>query len=204
MPNVNVAELKSSLKQCVEYCREHQDRDYCERHLSRLEEALEDLRESRRETDEFYSDWMKQHRSQRQAWKELAETLREVQDELDRVNAVGYPDERIRYWDEELLEEAVDEMVEYLEEEGDDVESAGDMAGRLERYLKAARDETEQQENARGAYTRRVKKRSDAMGLAINVLADFRDLLREQLGEEHPEYEGIRWPYGVAPDQAVL
>lgn len=204
MPNVNVADLRASLKSCVEFCREHEERDYCERHLPRLERALHELRESRRETDEYFAEWRVEQRQERKSWKELAKTLREAQEELDRVNAVGFPDQRIRYWDEELLEETVREMVSYLEQRTDEIEFAADYADRLTRTLDGAVDEDDEQSDALRAYQRRVKKRSDAMGGAAQVIADFRELLRDELGTDDPEYQSLRWPYALSPDEAAM
>lgn len=204
MPNVNIADLRASLKSCVEFCREHESREYCQRHLPILERALDELRESRRQTDEYFVEWREEQREQRQSWKRLAKLLRETQDELDRVNAVGYPDQRIMYWDQELLEETVREMIGFLEGQGDEIEFAGNYSDKLERTLEGARDEDDEQSDALRAYQGRVKKRSDAMGGAAQVVADFRELLRDELGVDDPEYQSLRWPYALSPDQASL
>ena len=204
MANVNMAELRSALESCVEFCREHDDRDYCQRHKALLEDALEELDESRRETDEYFADWRVEQRQQKKAWKDLAKELRETQKELGRVNAMGYPDERIMYWDEEILEETLEEMIAYLEDHADDYEFAEDQAGTLERKLEFAHDKGEDQKDALRVYQTKVKKRSDAMGGAAQVVRDFRQLLRDQLGEGHDDYESIRWPYGISPDEATF
>ena len=204
MANVNMAELRSALVSCVEFCREHDDRDYCQRHESRLERALQELDESRRETDEYFADWRVEQRQQKKAWKELAKDLREAQSELDRVNAMGYPDERVMYWDEEILEETIEEMIGYLEQHADDWEFAEDLAGTLERKLEFAHAKGEEQKDALRVYQTKVKKRSDAMGGAAQVVRDFRELLRDQLGEDDEDYESIRWPYGISPDEATF
>lgn len=204
MANVNLAELRSALKSCVEFCREHDDRDYCQRHKPLLEGALEDLEESRRETDAYFADWRSEQREQKKAWKDLAKELRRAQKELDRVNAFGYPDQRVMYWDEELLEEAIEEMIAYLQDEGGDYEFADDIASTLERKLELAHDEVGEQKDALRAYRRKVKKRSDAMGGAAQVIGDFRELLRDELGEDDPDYQSIRWPFGISPDEATF
>lgn len=197
MPNVNMGELRSSLKQCVRHCREHRDRDYSERHLPILVGALEELQESNRETDRHFANWRAEQREQRQAWKALSKELREVQEELDRVNAVGFPDQRVLYWDEEILEDTVRELIDYLEGHSDDIEFAADLAEKLERKLEKAAGENEDQQKALRVYQSKIKKRSEAMGDAIQALSDFRSLLRDELGADHEEYNAIRWPYGL-------
>jgi len=204
MANVNMAELRSALKSCVEFCREHDDREYCQRHKPLLEGALQDLVESRRETDNYFSQWREEQREQKKAWKQLAKDLRQAQKELDRVNAYGYPDQRVMYWDEEVLEEAIEEMVEYLRDHADEYDFAEDMASSLDRKVEIAHDEVDEQQDALRAYRRKVKKRSDAMGGAAQVIGDFRELLRDELGEDDPEYQSIRWPFGISPDEATF
>ncbi|MFB6373057.1 MAG: hypothetical protein ABEN55_08070 [Bradymonadaceae bacterium] len=204
MANVNMAELRSALKSCVEFCREHDDREYCERHKPRLEGALEELLESRRETDRYFADWRDEQRDQKKAWKDLAKELRRAQKELDRVNAFGYPDQRVMYWDKERLEESLEEMITYLREHTDDFEFAEDIASTLERKIDLAHDEIDDQKDALRVYRRKVKKRSDAMGGAAQVIGDFRELLRDELGEDDEEYQSIRWPFGISPDEATF
>lgn len=204
MPNVNMASLRASLEQCVEFCREHDDREYCARHLPMLEEALEELEGSRQETDDQYAEWRNRRQSQLQIWKSLAKLLDETQEELNRVNAVGYPDQTIRYWNRDLLEEVVEEMIEYLEARTDEIESAGRYADKLRRELASANEEVDKQKKALRNYQRRVKKRSDAMAGAAQAIMDFRELLEDEVGTDHPEYEGIRWPYALSPTEAGM
>jgi chromosome segregation ATPase len=200
MANVNTAELRASLKNCVEFCRANDDRDYCQRHLPRLEKALHKLQESRDETDACFTDWREEQRQQKQSWKELARELRQTQEELSRVDASGFPDERVMYWDEEILAEAINRMIDWLKEQGEAIDFAVDTADKLERKLESAQGENEEQEEALRVYRNKVKKRSDSMGRAIQVVVDFRELLRDQLGEEHEDYQSIRWPYALSPD----
>jgi len=204
MPNVNMADLRSSLRGCVEYCRNHEERDFCQRHLPLLEDALEELVESRKETDEYYAKWRGQRRSHRQAWKSVSSLFAETQQELDRVNAVGYPDQTVRYWDEELLEEVVEEMIEYLEARRDSIESASEYIDKLDRELGKAREELEAKKTALRGYQRRVKKRSDAMAGAAQAIMDFREILEDELGSKHPDYDEIRWPYALTQYEATM
>lgn len=204
MANVNFAELRASLRDCVEFCREHDDRSYCEDFLPKLEAAIERMEKSKRESDAEYADWRAERRERRQAWKELSKKLKRVQRRLDRVNAVGFPSDEIRYWDEERLEETVRGMMAYLDERTDVIDFAADERDRLERGLDGAKDETEEEYGAVDSYSRRVKLRSKAFGSAVQALTDFRNALRDELGEEHPDYTDIRWPFTVAPDAAAL
>jgi len=204
MPNVNMANLRASLEQCVEFCRDNDNRDYCARHLPMLEEALEELKESREETDDRYADWRDRRQDQLQAWKRVAKLLDETQRELNRVNAVGYPDQKVRYWDQELLEGVVEEMIEYLRARTDEIESAETYADKLRRELDEALEEIEKQEKALRLYQRLVEKRTDAMAGAAQAVKDFRALLEDEIGTDHPDYEGIRWPYALSPTEAGL
>lgn len=204
MANVNVADLRASLKECIEFCQEHDDREYCQRHLPRLERALENFQSSRRETDQTFANWRAEQRAEKKAWKALSQTLAETQDELERVDAFGYPDERVRYWDPERLEDAVQMMMSYLADHSDDIEVADKYHDKLERELSAAKDEGSEQGNALRQYTQKVKIRSDAMGAAKEAVDDFRNALRDELGENHPEYQSIRWPYALSPDDGFF
>lgn len=203
MPSVNAAELRASLKSCIEFCQDHSDREYCERQRPLLERALERYRESRDETDRYYAEWREEWRTQKQCWKEVSQTLADVQDQLEAVNAVGYPDRTVRYWDEEELRDIVEDMIAFLED-NDDIEFAENEAGKLERKLEAAEQAVEDQKDALRAYNRRVKKRSDSWGQAVEAVRDFRELVRDELGSDHPEYESIRWPYAVSPDDGII
>ena len=204
MASVNVAELRASLKSCIEFCREHPQRSYCERQLPLLERALEKFEDSRAESDKYYAEWRAEWRAEKQAWKQLSATFADVQRTLDRVNATGYPDKTVRYWDPEALAEVVEEMIGFLQERADKFDFADDEAGKLERYLEAARAATEQQEDAYRVYNRRVKKRSSGRGLAVEAVRDFRELLRDELGKDDADYQSIRWPYAISPDEGVL
>jgi hypothetical protein len=39
---------------------------------------------------------------------------------------------------------------------------------------------------------------------ATAAIGDFRDELRQVLGSEDEEYQSIRWPYAVAPDENIF
>ncbi|MFB6264684.1 MAG: hypothetical protein ABEL76_13830 [Bradymonadaceae bacterium] len=204
MANVNFAELRASLRDCVEFCREHEDRSYCERFLPKIEDALDSLQESKRESDASYAEWRAERRGRRKAWKELSKQLKEAQRKLDGINAVGFPTEEVRYWDEDRLQEIVEEMRGYLDARTDAIDFAEDLSDRLQRKLDAAIDETDDEYGAVDSYSRQAKLRSKAFGSAVQVLSDFREALREELGQDHPEYTEIRWPYTVAPDDTTL
>jgi chromosome segregation ATPase len=204
MANVNVAELRASLKACLEFCREHEDRDYCRRHLPRLKRALNKFQKSRKETDRSFTEWRAEKRREKKSWKALSKTLAATQDELERIDAFGYPDERTRYWDREILEDAVRSMMEYLDEHADAIDFAEKYRDKLERQLDTAKSELDDEGNALDNYTQKVKLRSDAMGTAKEAVAEFRNTLRDELGTDHPEYQSIRWPYELSPDEGFF
>lgn len=204
MPSVNVAELRASLKSCLEYCQEHPERGFCERQQPLLERAMEKFEESRAETDHFYAKWRAKWRDEKQAWKALSKTFAQTQRQLDAVNATGYPDQTVRYWDKNELRDVVETLIDYLEGRSEEIDFAADEAGKLERELEAAEDSVKDQEDALRVYNRRVKKRSDARGQAVEAVRDFREVMRDELGVDHEEYQSVRWPYAVSPDEGVI
>ena len=204
MANCNVAELRAALTSSIEYCRNHRDRDFCDRHLPRLERALEKFEESRDESDRLYVDWREDWNAEKQAWKALSEILRDVQNQLDAMNVTGYPDARVRYWDAEELDGVVEQMKSFLREDADDIEGSSDLADKIERRQESAHDAKKAQENSRDVYRGRVRKRSDARGQAVEAVRDFREVMRETLGVDNDDYQSIRWPYAVSPDDAVI
>jgi ribosomal protein S10 len=204
MANCNVAELRAALTSSIEYCRQNRDREFCDRHLPRLERALEKFEESREESDRLYVDWREDWAAEKQAWKALSQILRDVQNQLDAMNVVGYPDARVRHWDAEQLDEVVEQMKTFLRESADDIEGADDLADKIERRQESAYDAKKEQEDSRDVYRGRVRKRSDARGQAVEAVRDFREVMRETLGVDHEDYQSIRWPYAVSPDDAVI
>lgn len=205
MAQANISEVRTCIKQCLSFCETNSDREYCQRHGPKFEDVLDRLESSRLESDEYYKEWRAAIKEQHIKWREVSEELADLQDELERVNAVGFPDQQTRYWDEERLAEVVGEMVDFLESNADDIDiDVEDAVERLERKVDSARETIEREQETRDAYKRIVKKRSEAMQDAAVTIGDFRDELRQVLGADHDEYQSIRWPYSVAPDESLF
>lgn len=204
MSYANVSELKACLRDCVKFCREHSDRSYCQEHLSRLERGLSELRKRFEMTDQYYARWKAEHREDRQTWKKLAKNLKSVQNKLERIEAIGFPDERVSYWDEERLEAVARNMIDYLREHVDDIEFAEDEADRLERGIDSGHSDHHDNDKAFDTYHRFAQYRGEALSHASQVIAGFRESMRRNLGKDHPDYQEIRWAQSVSPDQSVL
>ena len=204
MPHANVTELRYCLKDCISYARSHQDKEYCEVHLPRLVEALENLDASITETDRQWGDYKSEFGQGKMAWKNLAKTVREAQRELASVDAIGFPDREPQYWIEEELVALVEQLHEYLEERTDSIDFADRYLTKLETQLDTAESEGTEERDARREYSRFVGTRKDAIADCNHVIAGFRESIRRDLGTDHPDYQEIRWAQSVAPDKSVL
>lgn len=200
----NVVELTRCLDDCIEYCHKFPDREHCTVHLPLLRQARRDLEDTTKRSDREFTQWRMEGREDRQAWKQLAKKLKSIQKKLARVNAIGYVDHTINYWDQEALVEAVDEMIDYLRARTDDLEFAEDDADRLERQKNKARSENKESGRALEEYIRFSKLRADGLTHARDTIANFRLALRRSLGVRAAEYQAIRWPQNVASDRSVL
>ena len=204
MPHANVTELRYCLKDCISYCRDHQDKEYCEVHLPRLVEALENLNDAIEKTDRQWGDYKSEFGQGKMAWKDLAKTVREAQRELKSVDAIGYPDREPQYWIEDELVALADELYGYLEERTDSIDFADRYLTKLETQLDAARGEGTEERDALRKYGQFIGARKDAIADCGHVIGGFRESIRRDLGKDHPDYESIRWAQSVAPDKTVL
>ncbi len=204
MSTANVIELETCLKQAIEYCETHPEYDFVEYFKPRLDLARRKWEQSVRVSDEHYLKWQTEMREDRTAWRTLATELKKTQKTLRRVNAIGFPTETVLHWDEEILTDAVQEMLDYLEARRDAIEEAGDLIDGLERRLSIAQGEESQADEAFREYNRHVLFRSAALGTLNSTIADFRDSMRRHLGKKHEDYQSIRWPMTVSPDEPVL
>lgn len=204
MTYANMFELTKSLADCLEYCREHPERDHTEFHCSLLADAQEQLERTTDKADREFVEWRMENREDMLAWKHLAGQMKAVQKELDAVNAIGYIDQKINYWNREALLEAVDEMLDYLRERTDVIDFAEKRADKLERQKRKALSEDDDSDRALDEYIRFSKMQSDGLVSAKETIANFRKVLRRDLGTDHEDYQSIRWPHQVSPDEKVL
>lgn len=200
----NVFELRRCLDDCIEYCRQHPEREHVEFHRPLLEQAQRQLEETTEQAEQELYDWRREHRADQQAWKELAKMLRAVQKRLDEVNAIGYVDQKVMYWDRRPLMAAVDEMVDYLRERTDALDFAEKSADKLDRQKNKALGEGKESEQAREEYLRYSKMRADGLTEAKEIIANFRKTLRRRIGKHSDEYQNILWPQQIAPDRGAL
>ena len=204
MAHSNVLELETCLDECLAYCATHPKHEFVAFYHPRLQQAKERWVETVEVSDYHYLAWQKEFREDRVAWRKLSTELKKTQDALRRVNAVGYDESTVRHWDEELLTDAVNELLEYLRSRVDVLDIAQERIEALERLLGAAKSEVSDADTALSAFKRHVMFRADAMGAMIATIGDFRVAMRRELGKKSDEYRSIRWPMSVAPDEPVL
>jgi hypothetical protein len=204
MPYANISEVNACLEDCIAYCEEHQDAEYCVKYGPQLAEARHNISQTWEETDERFNTWRREVGQDKVSWKKLATLLREVQRRLERVDAIGFPDRRVLYWDEPLLEVAARDMIDYLSERQGDIGFAEDYISRMEQLIDVAHTEHGESSDALRSYQRHFRTRRDSLSNAYHVIGAFRDSIRRDLGKDHPDYQSIRWAWSVSPDQRVL
>ncbi len=204
MATANVIELETCLKECLDYCRAKTGEEFVDFYLPRLEHAAQKWERSVEMSDKYYLQWQKEFIEDKLAWKHLGAELRATQKMLARLGAEGYDKEIFYHWDEEILTEQVEQMIAYLSERKDVIDEAPAAIQGLQRRLDAATGETSEMDDALHEYNRHVMFRAEAMGTLSNVLSNFRESMRRQLGKKNPEYKSIRWPLTLNPDEPVL
>lgn len=204
MSYANVFELTKCLDDCLAYCQEHPDREHARFHQPLLEEAKRELDDTTEKAGREFTEWRMENRDDQLAWKHLAGELRSIQDQLESVNAIGFIDQRIRYWNRERLLAAVDAMLTYLREHEEDLDFAADCADKLERRRRKAISEGDEADRALDDYVRFSKMRADGLSNAKDTIANFRKVLRRDLSTRDEDYQSIQWPQQVASDNKVL
>lgn len=204
MSVANVFELTKCLDDCIRYCELHPERAHSVMFGDRLRRARANFEDALKSTDRQFTQWRMESRDDKLAWKHLAKELRLTQDHLAQVGAVGYESERVMYWATHLLVDAVAEMVEYLRDRADQIDFAGKQADKLERMVDSAQGEAKDEGSAFNNYQRFATLRSDAFSDVADSLSSFRVLLRRELGKTNADYQSIRWPLSLAPDETVL
>lgn len=204
MANANVLELETCIEQCIQWCHQNPDHDFVTFYEPRLTQAKARWYETVATSDRHYLEWQREFREDRRAWKKLATELKKTQDALRKVNAVGYPDDVVRHWDEEILAAYVEQLIGYLEARTDVLDLAAERIELLDRHLAAARGDDAETSTAFRAFKSHVLFRAEAMGTMTATIADFRVAMRRTLGKKSEKYKSIRWPMTVAPDEPVL
>ncbi|MBA2661838.1 MAG: hypothetical protein H0U74_06055 [Bradymonadaceae bacterium] len=204
MANANIVELTTCLDDALVYCQKHPEREHVQVMAPRLAKAKRDLLEGIETTDAHFTHWRDEAGSDRLAWKHLANQLATLQRRLASVNAVGYPDQYVMYWDTEPLQAAVVAMVSYLRARTDQISFAQEQIDKLERQLERCEVDDQGTDAALRTYRRYIQLRADGIREAGDNIGAFRRLMRRELGTEHAEYKSIRWPFSIASDDHVL
>ena len=204
MANANVLELETCLDECLAYCEAHQKHDFVAFYFPRLAKAKRRWVETVAVSDRHYLTWQRDFRDDRIAWRKLSTEYKATQNALRRVNALGYAEETVRYWDEEILGVAVAEMIAYLEARRDVIEIADERIEALNRAMGSAELEDTAADAALRQFKLHVLFRGEAMGTMVATIGDFRVAMRRTLGKKSDEYRSIRWPMSVEPDEPVL
>lgn len=204
MPNANVIELEACFEDVLRYCESHADLDFVKYYYPRLVNAWKTYNTAMKESDSKFVEWRHEEEEDRLMWKHLAVELAATQRRLRSLNAVGYPDTKIRYWDEGALAAAVNDMLAYLQERKASIEGSAEMIEKLKQKLSRASAEARDESSVFRQYQRFASNRADALGSLSAHLWDFRGAMRRQLGKTSADYAAIRWPFSLNPDDGVL
>ncbi len=204
MSNVNFNELQVCLDDCLAYCKKHPERQHVLNLEARLIRADHEFKQGIAISDREFTKWRNESGEEMLQWKHLANQLAALQRKLGSVNAVGFPSRRVMYWDAELLQNAVLEMIAYLRTRVDVISFAKEQIDNLERRLDSCNSEDGDSERALKSYTRHVANRASGMRMATDNIAAFRRELRRELGKTSADYKSIRWPFDVATDEPIL
>lgn len=204
MPNANLIELETSLKDCLRYCEQQPNSELAKLYYKRLKFVSDQLHQSIKESDQHHARWRTEEREQLVSWKQLAHALRDTQNKLRRIGALGFPEQRIMYWNTDALLRVVAAMDEYLREHADSIEFAIEDADKMQRIISQVNAEAQDEDIALKSFQRFVELRREGIAEAGNMIGEFRQAMRRVLGKRHDDYQNIFWPYAIASDENVL
>lgn len=204
MSVANLFEITRCLADSLSYCEKNPNTELTRLFGARLASAKKELDDALNTTDGHFANWRAESGDDRLAWKHLSNELARAQTRLSKIGALGYPDQKLKYWDTDLLEGVVRAMIAYLKERGTQIDFAAEQAEKLERQLERCFSEHQTQDDALRTYKRHVQRRSDAINNGTNTIATFRQTMRRQLGTDHADYTAIHWPFAIATDESVL
>lgn len=203
MPSANLFELESCIDDCVVYCETHPNVTVAQLYLPQLREARQRYHESMQASDRHHVLWRSEEREEMVARKQAASLLRETQLRLRETGYLEAPMTRILYWDDELLRDAIDEMVTFLRANSS-IEFAAATIDQFERLLDRASSELAEANAALKNYQRFVDLRREAMSGLSGIIGEFRVALRRTVGKRDADYQKIQWPFAIASDEGVL
>jgi hypothetical protein len=205
MPNANLIELETSMASCLSFCEANKDKvELAAMYHPRFERMISRYHEAIRASDHHHAGWQAEQREETVARKQISDLLRRTQQRLHAMGAIGFPNQRLLYWDFEELLEVVDAMQAYLAEHSDELEFASEVRERFGRLLAAAQAESQDVDGSLKRFQRFVDLRRAAINEAGSLIGEFRVGLRRTLGKTHPLYQGIYWPYSIASDENML
>jgi hypothetical protein len=204
MPNANVIELEACLEDVLKYCDANPETAFVQYYHPRVLHSWRTYSSAMTESDAKFIQWRREEEDDRMMWKHVALELAATQRQLKRLNAVGFPTEKLGHWDEEALVDLVNEMLTYLQERRSVIEGASKLEEVLKQKLARAKVEKTEDSLAFREYRRIASTRADALGSLSAHLWEFRGALRRQSGKRDPSYTDIRWTYSLNPDDNVL
>lgn len=200
----SIAEIEMCLADCLRYCQKHPGSVHCQRFSSRLKRVAKDFEQTGESATAQFSAWRQEDGLNKQGWKVVATLLRDVQRELKGIDAIGYPDQRVMYWDEELMEVAAREMMAYLQGAAEHIPFASDYLSRFEQAIGRAHGEVAETNQALQTFNNHIGARRRALDDATQLIIEMRSSMRRDLGKDNPEYQSIRWAWALSPDEPVL
>lgn len=204
MPNANMLELEACLEDAILFCQQNKNDRYSQLYFERLVRARSRWLDSIETSDQVHIKWRTEERQELIAFKQLANTLREVQREMRRTGVIDFPAMKVMYWDEEILLAAVARMCVFLRDHTDDIDFAAEYIEKLERLVDSARAGDKEVENSIHEYQRFIHVRREATHEVIALIGEMRTAMRRGLGKKNERYQSIRWPYSIASDDNVL
>lgn len=204
MAYATIAEIEVCLADCIRYCEQNPGSAQCVRYGARLKKVHADFHATEEMAGQQFSTWRREEGLDKASWKRVATLLRDAQRQLREVDAIGYPDQRVLYWDEELLEVAARQMMDYLRARTADFEFAAEYLSRFEQAIGAAHSEGRQSGEALRTFHNHVGARREALTDATQLITEMRAFMRKKLGVSHPDYTSIRWVWAFSPDEPVL
>lgn len=200
MANVNRFELEACLEGLLTFVAAHPDKDYVRDHGRAVAESFQELHGALVETDLKYHEWRSGDAASQIALKKLHRAYKAAQGALTAVGATGWPEYPVDYLESEVMQEAAERMLSYLQAHPDLIDDASDLIATLRTQLERSRKGTSEGTQARDEYQRLVSRRIRAMDQAVATIRRMRLSIRADLGMRHPAYKAVAWPATVSPD----
>lgn len=203
MSNANFIELETCIEHCINYCADHQTLDFVGIYEPRLIHARARFDEGIEVSDRKYLFWQTAVAEETRAWKTVATQFKALQKDIARTGTKDFPDQSVMYWDTEILSDSVSELFEFIESFSEKEELQNEV-DRLKRAIDSAAAKRVISTEKVSVYSRFSRMRSESLGTLNATLGDFRKSMRRNLGIDHADYQSIRWPMTLAPDDRIL